>query len=241
MLVLLLKTLSQDDTKPSNMDTIPNPPSSPLSVLPPSSPLPYDPDLDSPPHTPRPHEIPTPRAAQDVVAETPPFSPLIARKRGDLVGAEGSDPGVEWSSPAQNTDDRKRKGYARATASRKQYYEKQAEEARDKQERAVAEREGVMEQIIKNLNEARLTVADLVAHAFHPQRYSRQWRWDQFFSKPEVLRQFLQFCISSDVPPSVRSVIQTFAYRYVLGCLKQEADAITRGSILRVTGRSFDA
>lgn len=211
------------------MENIPDLPSSPLSCLPPSSPPPYDPELDSPPHTPLPLEPPTPRAAQDLVAEPPrtPIQQPIARKKGDVFGIDGWDPGVEWSSPALDTEGRRKKGIARATAGRKQFHDTRAEEERDKQEKVALDREGAMNGIMKSLNEAGLTVADLVTHAFHPQRFSRQWRWEQFFSKPEVLRQFLHFCISSDVPPSVRFVVQTFANRYVLGRLKREANAIT--------------
>lgn len=98
-----------------------------------------------------------------------------------------------------------------------------------------------MEHVLKTLTEAGLTVVDLVAFAFYRRNFTRQWRWDHFFSKPDVLRQFLQFCVSSDVPPSVHSVVQTFAYHYVLRRLKQEADTITRGGILRIAGRPFDA
>lgn len=228
-----------------SMDDVPSPPSSPLSDLPPSSPPPHDPDIDSPPHTPRPRNLSTPIAAQATLprreADLTPLSRTIADDGRVILGAEGSDPGVFWSSPAETTEDRRRKGWTLAAAGRRGFYEQRAEDAREEREEATVEREGAMKRVLNILDEAGLTVADLVAYVFHPSRFSRQWRWDQFFSKPDALRQLLRLCISSDVPPSVQSIIQTFANRYVLGKLKQEADVITRGGILRIAGRPFDS
>jgi hypothetical protein len=127
-----------------------------------------------------------------VATVTPP------RYKGrQLVGADGSDPGVFESSPILDIQSRKRK--ERNSKHDTWIIREQTKAAAREMEAVELElkKNEAMKEALKVLENASLTFGDLCLFVFDPcNLVSKGWRWDNFYKSPEVVDQVLLWMVS---------------------------------------------
>ena len=156
-------------------------------------------------------------------------------KGRELVGGDGSDPGVYKSSPVLSKQAQKRKArkQRQATWETKRSRRQQSKE-REAQSR-VEQKRIVIASALQLLEKGSATFGDLCLYVFDPQNHdvSVGWRWDNFYNSPDIINKIFAWMASSPNSKLACQTVKRAMADVVEKVVAHEADQITKQGMLR--------
>jgi len=131
----------------------------------------------------------------------------------ELVGGEGSDPGVFRSSLVLTKQDQKKKMQTRKQDTwkmkKQQWEEKEAIKKAKKAQEEAEQKAMAIKCALCELKNASVTFTKLCLHVFNPQDpMGMEWRWNNFYKFPEAVNNILTWMASQ---PNSKLACQTVA------------------------------
>lgn len=176
-------------------------------------------------------------------------TPVSLVSASSLAFADGSDPGVAWSSPIiGNKTARKAKSITKAQKKKKATEETrkaaaaaeakaQLEAEQEEQDRAAIEAElakqRVLEGALDSLKAGGLSWSDAMTYVFDPTYMQGVHRWDGFFKKPGTASKILDLWVSPRNSDSARAEVHEWAVSYVEKTVNRSAQALNQSGVLR--------
>lgn len=157
---------------------------------------------------------------------------------GQLVGKNGSDGGVEWTSPIckskKNSRDKQRKHTKRTCAAKKSAKKDQHEAD------ARAHRE-ILQSTLDGLTADGIYFAELLAFALERANISKTWLIENLFENSKHVTNILDALASSRNSKKGRAIVRGWARDLIAEEIYSEGQAVTRSAILRVDQRQINA